>query len=182
MTSTVTPTTTARRWAEGLRGVPARRLSRRLAGALLALVALVALAVLVAAALGVRPRVELSDSMAPVVRAGDLLWIDRIAATDATVGDVVAFRAPDRDAVVLHRVVKIDAAPGGRLAFVTKGDANTGTERWRIAAGGTIGRYAGVRVPRAGRIVLALAGAPLAAVALLSGLALAGLALRRIWS
>jgi signal peptidase I len=120
--------------------------------------------------------------MRPLLRAGDVVWLDRIAARDAEVGDVVAFDDPDRDATVLHRVERVRRAPHGRLAFRTRGDANNASESWRIAADGRIGRYAGVRVPHAGRAVRALGGAPLAIVALLSGAALGALALRRIWA
>jgi signal peptidase len=150
----------------------------------LLLVALVtaAVAVLGAAAIGISPHVELSDSMRPLLRAGDVVWLDRIEARDARVGDVVAFDDPERQAVVLHRVERIRVRGSETLAFTTRGDANSEPESWSIAAGGTVGRYAGVRVPVAGRIVKALQGPALAAIAILSGLLLAGLALRRVWA
>jgi signal peptidase len=119
--------------------------------------------------------------MAPVLRAGDVVWLDRVAAGEARVGDVVAFDDPEREATVLHRVTRIDDR-GGRLAFTTRGDANNASERWTIGREGTVGRYAGFRVPHAGRAVVALKGAPLALVALLSGALLTTLLLRRIWS
>jgi len=151
-----------------------------LATTLLAVLLTAALAVTAGAAAGVAPHVELSDSMAPVLRAGDVVWLDRIGARDARVGDVVAFDDPARDATVLHRVERIRARRG-RLTFTTRGDANDAAETWAIASDGELGRYAGFRVPAAGRAVRALQGPPLAAVAALSGLVLAGLALRRIW-
>lgn len=151
-----------------------------LATLVLAALAVAALAVAGAAALGVAPHVERSDSMRPVLRAGDVLWLDRIAASEARAGDVVAFDDPERDAVVLHRVERVRG--GDRLSFTTRGDANSASETWTIPRSGRVGRYVGVRVPLVGRAVGALAGAPLAAVALLSGVVLATLALRRIWS
>ncbi len=150
--------------------------------ALLAVLLLAVLGVAGAAAAGVAPHVELSDSMKPALRAGDVVWLDRIAAREARPGDVVAFDDPERDAVVLHRVQRVRRDAIGRLAFTTRGDANSGSESWRIEAGGRVGRYAGVRVPAVGRAVVALQGAPLAAIALLSGGVLGGIALRRIWS
>ncbi|HEX8205470.1 MAG TPA: signal peptidase I, partial [Solirubrobacteraceae bacterium] len=166
------------------RGAVARaaRLGRAAATLLLAALALCALAVAGAASVGVAPHVELSDSMRPVLRAGDVVWLDRIAAADAEVGDVVAFDDPKRDAVVLHRVEAVRPAPLGRLAFRTRGDANNASESWRIARDGEVGRYVGLRVPHAGRAVRALQGPPLAIVALLSGVVLAALVLRRIWA
>ncbi len=146
------------------------------------LLAAAALAVAGAAAAGVSPHVELSDSMRPVLRAGDVVWLQRIAATEARRGDVVAFQHPQRDTVVLHRVERIRRDRLGRLAFTTRGDANNEPESWAIAADGRIGRYAGVRVPAVGRLVLTLQGPPLAAIAIASGVLLAGLALRRIWA
>jgi signal peptidase I len=156
-------------------------LSRLATCALITLLAGV-VGVAAAAAAGVAPHVELSDSMSPALRAGDVVWLDRIAARHARAGDVVAFDDPRRDAVVLHRVERIRRAPLDRLAFTTRGDANNAAESWRIAADGQVGRYVGLRVPHAGRAVHAMAGPPLAVVAVLSGLALAALALRRIWT
>lgn len=135
-----------------------------------------------AAAAGVAPHVELSDSMRPALRAGDVVWLDRIAAGDARPGDVVAFDDPQRDAVLLHRVERIRRAALGRLSFTTRGDANNRAEAWRIPADGRVGRYVGVRVPYAGRAVRALAGPPLALMAAASGAVLAALMLRRIWA
>lgn len=155
---------------------------RRLATLVLAGLAATVVAVAAAAAAGVAPHVELSDSMRPLLRAGDVVWLKRVTARDARPGEVVAFDDPRRGAVVLHRVESVRPAPLGRLAFRTRGDANDVAESWQIAADGRIGRYVGLRVPHAGRAVTALAGPPLALVALLSGAALAALALRRIWA
>jgi signal peptidase I len=149
---------------------------------LLTVLVLAAVTVAGAAAAGIAPHVELSDSMSPVLRAGDVVWLDRIAAREARAGDVVAFDDPERDAVVLHRVERVGAAPLGRLAFTTRGDANTTSESWRIAADGRVGRYVGARVPHVGRAVTALQGPPLALIALVSGGVLGGIALRRIWA
>ena len=156
----------------------ASRLSTTLLVALLLATAIVA----GAAASGVAPHVELSDSMAPSLRAGDVVWLDRIAAAEARRGDVVAFTDPERDTVVLHRVEHVRRAAGERLSFITRGDANSASESWAIPDDGRIGRYVGFRVPAVGRTVRALAGTPLAVIAALSGALLALLALRRIWS
>jgi signal peptidase I len=151
-----------------------------LASLALAVAAAVAFATALASAFGVRPHVEVSDSMRPALRAGDVVWLRDVAAREAEVGDVVAFPHPQRGDVVLHRVVS-RRREGGRLAFTTRGDANTGVERWTATPGGTLGRATAVRVPHAGRAVAVLAGPPLAILASLAGLALAGLLLRRVW-
>ena len=159
-----------------------RRAARAGASAVLVSLLLAAVALAGAAAVGVSPHVELSDSMAPALKAGDVLWLDRIVAADARVGDVVAFDDPERRAVVLHRVERVRPASGGRLVFRTRGDANNTSESWAIAAGGELGRYAGFRLPHVGRAVTSLQGPPLGAIAVLSASFLAALALRRIWS
>lgn len=147
----------------------------------LALLAVATLSVAALAAAGIGPRVEMSDSMRPVLAAGDVVWVKRIVAANARAGDVIAFADPDHERVMMHRVERTDVGAGGRIRFVTKGDANSGDERWTIAAGGRVGRYVGLKVPSAGRVLFATAGAPLAVVAVLSGVALGSLLVRRIW-
>ena len=125
--------------------------------------------------------VERSDSMAPTLRAGDLLAVSRIDPDQARPGDVVTFKEPSRPGMLLtHRVVSIHRN-GDELRFTTKGDANTGTETWSVEAGGTIGRMV-VRLPGAGRAVVLL-GRPQMRFLLITvaSLLLAVELLRRIW-
>lgn len=162
-----------------------RRLPRLLDALLAVVVAGLCLAMTVVAVLattGTRPRIELSDSMRPVLRAGDVLWLDQIPARAARRGDVVAFQDPERPRTVLHRVRAVHPDRLGRLVFRTRGDANTGSETWRIASDGALGRYTGLRIPGLGRVAAVLHGLPLVISALVSSLLLAWLALRRIWS
>ncbi len=80
-----------------------------------------------------------------------------------------------------HRVTQIHVMPEG-VAFVTKGDANTGVERWQIARNGTIGR-AEYHVPKLGYLTNRLGsrfGRLLFFV--LPLILLAGLELRRLWN
>lgn len=149
-----------------------------LAGIALAAALLAALAGVLLMLAGLEPRIERSDSMRPAIGAGDLVWLRNVRARDAEPGDIVAFADEDRGRTVMHRVEAIDARRG-ELAFTTRGDANTGGERWRIARDGRIGRYAGIRLPYAGRVAAALQG-PLTAS--LAATALALLALNAIWT
>ena len=153
---------------------PAARLGRLAAGVLLVTVVAAALAVAVGFAAGVRPHVEASDSMRPALRSGDVVWLDGIVAADARVGDVVAFAHPDDRRPVLHRVARIEPA-GADLRFVTRGDANSGVERWSVRREARLGRYTGVRVPAAGRA----ARSPQTAAAVVA--VAVALLLRRIW-
>jgi hypothetical protein len=68
------------------------------------------------------------------------------------------------------------------VSFVTRGDANTGEERWSIDSRGTIGATA-FRVPGAGHLLAWLRMPHVRATFLISSaLVIAALALRRIWS
>lgn len=165
--------------------VPRARLRALLAHALLTAVCAAALAVLLAVALarpmGYRVLVDHSDSMAPAIRTGDLLVAKDIPPRKAHVGDVVTFHSPDGGRLMTHRVVERELQRGGRWSFVTRGDANTGVERWGIDAEGKIGRVS-ARLPKAGYAVAWL-GNPIWCLILVGGggLGLAFLLARRIW-
>ena len=149
---------------------------------LLIAAAVILLSVGVGALLGFRALVVRSGSMAPAIHSGDVVVTRLVMPSKVEPGDVVSFRDPSRQGdLVTHRVVEV-RAEGGRLAFVTRGDANTGEERWSIQRDGTIGAAA-FRVPGAGH-VLGWLRMPAVRTAFLvaSALALAALALRRIWS
>jgi signal peptidase len=144
--------------------------------------AVILLSVGLGAALGFRALVVRSGSMAPAIQSGDVV-VTRLARPSAVErGDVITFRDPSRNGqLVTHRVVQVDRQ-GDRLSFVTRGDANTGQERWSIESDGTIGATA-FRVPGAGH-PLAWLRVPAVRISLLVGaaLVLAAVALRRIWS
>jgi len=139
------------------------------------------LAVALPLAFGARPHTVLTGSMEPSIAAGDVVIDARISPLDARIGDVVTFRDPeDQSRLITHRVQRIHRG-GSHLWFVTQGDANNTTERWRIAASGELGRvlYA---IPWIGHIAV-LAHTPWGLVLLLAVplLLLAGDELLRIW-
>ncbi len=165
--------------------LPARPTRRWIHGAASAAL-IAALAVLASLALGIvggyRALIERSDSMAPALRAGDLILTKATAPTDASVDDVITFTDPLRHGVLItHRVVE-KRANGSSVTFVTRGDANTGVERWSIDAEGTVGQLAW-RIPTLGYAIswLALPGIRLLLVTV-AALILGGVALRRIWA
>jgi signal peptidase I len=103
---------------------------------------------------GARPFAVLSGSMEPTLRTGDVVVSRRISPLEARVGDVVTFHDPDRGGVlVTHRVRRVRAA-GGKVVFVTRGDANNASERWRIDSDGELSR-AVYRIPAVGRVLIA---------------------------
>jgi signal peptidase I len=143
--------------------------------------AVILLSVGLGAALGFRALVVRSGSMAPAIESGDVVVTRLVRPSAVGPGDVVTFRDTTREGeLVTHRVVQV-TRQGDRVSFVTRGDANTGEERWSVDPHGTIGATA-FRVPRAGRL-LAWLRMPFvrAGVLLSSALVIAVLALRRIW-
>jgi signal peptidase len=159
----------------------ARQVARGLGWAALAGVALLALAIALPLAYGDRPHTVLTGSMEPAIAPGDVVMDERIPPTAARVGDVVTFRDPeDQSRLITHRVRSIRDA-GSHLWFVTQGDANNTTERWRIAADGELGRVV-YTVPWVGHIA-ALSHTPLGLLLFLAvPLLLLGLdELMRIW-
>jgi signal peptidase len=68
-----------------------------------------------------------SESMAPNLRTGYLLVIQRQAPEDIVLGDIIVFSASFNDDPVVHRVVEIEVV-GDEIHWYTKGDANSGND------------------------------------------------------
>ena len=93
-----------------------------------------------------------TGSMVPTVPVGALVVATRAPASALGTGDIVVFERPDRPGVmVVHRISAVEVDQAGRV-FVTKGDANSAPDAWRIPATGTGWRYA-YSIPRAGFVV-----------------------------
>lgn len=124
--------------------------------------------------------VDRGDSMRPALSSGDLVINRSIPAERIRVGDIVTFEDRPRRRSITHRVVR-RAGAGSRLDFVTRGDANSGFERWSARRGEELGRLV-ASVPRAGYAVGFLTS-PLLRLLLTAfcAIALCGLALRWIW-
>lgn len=143
---------------------------------------ILALVVAGAAAFGVRTAVVLTGSMRPALDPNDMILVRATTASDVRARQIVSFAAPDGSgAVITHRVESVSPAPGGTLAFVTRGDANNTSERWTIDASGSVGRVVGV-LPGVGAVT-AWAGDPAMrrGVFGLLGALLLALGLRWIW-
>lgn len=143
------------------------------------------LAVLLAAALpqalGNTSMVVRSGSMTPAIRTGDIVVVRPIAPTEAAIGDIVTFKDPaGSDRLLVHRVRAISRV-GDDVEVITRGDANTTQERWKVPADGTIGTVV-YRVPALG-FAVAWIGSPAGRVGLviLPALLLAAMFLIGIW-
>lgn len=130
---------------------------------------------------GYRPLVVLSGSMAPAIETGDVVVTRLVGPEHVRVGDVVTFSDATRGGrLVTHRVVEKARSDDG-YRFVTKGDANTGSEGWSIGTEGRLGRMS-FRIPRIGYVVGMLSGP--SARTVLVALVLVALVIpyiRRIW-
>jgi signal peptidase len=122
-----------------------------------------------------------SGSMSPAIDTGDVIVTKEAHPGDVRVGDIITFRNPAKSEELLtHRVMSV-TREGESFSFVTRGDRNTGEERWSIDDEGRIGLFK-FRVRRLG-YALAWVVAPRVRAALVAGAALVlGFAvLRRIW-
>ena len=122
-----------------------------------------------------------SGSMTPAIETGDVVVTSPISPLGARVGDVVTFVDPEGTGKLFSHRVQSVRAVGDEVAFVTRGDANTSTERWRVPADGRIGRVA-YRIPKVGYALSYIDSAP-ARLALIAipALLLLWTALARIW-
>lgn len=112
-----------------------------------------------------------SGSMRPTLPVGSLTVYRPVDASSLHAGDVIVFRKPSGHGsgeLVTHRIVRVETGPHGRQ-FVTRGDANSAPDPWRIPARGQ-GWRLWFSVPAAGYAVGVLAS-PLGHTWLLSGLA-----------
>ncbi|GEM_PF-5036945 len=62
-----------------------------------------------------------TSSMEPTYNRGDLVIIRRVDPREISIGDVIVFRSPEENVLILHRVVAIRESDGKRY-FLTKGD------------------------------------------------------------
>jgi len=139
-------------WAQPAQRRPSlRQVVRALVRAALGFAIVIALAATLPAAFGYQALTALSGSMEPAIGTGDVIVVAKVSPLDARVGDVVSFQSSDGSGkVITHRVVSMDVT-GDVVRFVTRGDANTGSERWQIAKTGKIGRAA-YRIPKLGYV------------------------------
>lgn len=120
-----------------------RSVFERISGALAIVVSAFAVTVIVSGCIcfvfKIQPAVVMSDSMRPVINAGDLCFVDR-KDRDVGVGRIIAFRKGGvHDLTVMHRI--IDIRKDGSGSFVTKGDSNKDPDMGYVSPDDVIGSY-----------------------------------------
>jgi signal peptidase len=164
--------------------LPIRRTRRWLghaASALFVALLVCLLAVATVTAVGYRVLIDRSDSMAPAIMAGDLIVTKTSRPGDVKRGDIVTFADSSRGgALVTHRVVR-KREERNSVSFVTRGDANSGVERWTIASDGNVGKLS-FRIPKVGFFIAWLT-VPAVRFSFVSigALLLGAFVVRRIW-
>jgi signal peptidase len=93
-----------------------------------------------------------SGSMSPSIAVGSLTVVQAVRPETIGVGDVITYALPDR--IVTHRVQAV-SAEDGRVAFVTRGDANDVADPWLAEPQGEVGAVRAV-LPYAGYAVAAI--------------------------
>lgn len=117
-----------------------------------------------------------SGSMRPTIPVGALAVYVPASGDDLAPGDIIAFHPPGRRGVVTHRIVAAERHRG-TLRFVTRGDANSAADRWKVPERSTGWRYV-ARVPLVGYVVGYLATAVARTIVIVS---LAGFVLWELW-
>jgi signal peptidase I len=93
-----------------------------------------------------------TGSMEPAVKAGSLVFVNRIPAADIAAGDVITYINPkNTKQTITHRVLEVRKQPNGPRRFVTQGDANSNPDL-PISESRVVGKVDAV-VPYAGRAV-----------------------------
>ncbi|MEM2818523.1 MAG: signal peptidase I [Nitrososphaerota archaeon] len=88
-----------------------------------------------------------SGSMEPVLYRGDVIIIEKVTPeeirADPVNGDVIVFYKPGTSILIVHRAIReVDAG------FITKGDANTGSDYFSpVPPEYIVGRWTGVKIP-----------------------------------
>lgn len=104
---------------------------------------------------GVVPLIVLTDSMAPEIWSGDLIFTKTATAEEVEIGDIISFTDPDGNgtSIVTHQVIdKFEHE--GVIYFRTKGINNNTEDKASVPADLLIGVYTGVCISGAGNVAL----------------------------
>ncbi len=100
--------------------------------------------------LGFKPFIDLSDSMYPAIKAGDLVIVRETDPNSLVKGDIIAFR--EGKSVITHRIIDVRVVNGVRQ-FITKGDNNNTEDRLPVLGNAVEGRMV-MDIPKLGNTAL----------------------------
>ena len=97
----------------------------------------------------------LTDSMKPVFEAGDLIICHTAEPEEVEKGDIICFYDPagNGTSTVTHRVEEVTTDTDGKIAWVTKGDANNIEDMQPVPAENLVGIYRS-RIPGLGNVAM----------------------------
>ena len=89
------------------------------------------------------------ESMYPILKNGDLIFIDRKDKRGYGINDIVSYYI--EDIIVTHKIVDIKEN-NGEIRYYTKGINNVNQDKYYITNDQIIGEYKGIKVPMIGYI------------------------------
>jgi signal peptidase I len=94
---------------------------------------------------GLRTYVITSESMSPTLEIGEIAIVLPIKEDEVEVGDIITFESTaGKDPRLTHRIVDVVKLSDGRVAYLTKGDANKKIDTWPTESEEVVGRVASV--------------------------------------
>lgn len=102
---------------------------------------------------GYQPLTVLSNSMNPIFKTGDMLFVKKVDAANVQVDDIITFRESGGN-LITHRVVEV-RNNSGFISFATKGDNNNKVDEELVEAESLLGKHT-FFVPGMGYLVNAI--------------------------
>lgn len=99
---------------------------------------------------GYQPLTVLSNSMNPIFKSGDMLFVKKVDPKEIKTDDVITFREP-AGKLITHRVIEV-IDNSGEIGFVTKGDNNNVKDGELVEEQSLLGKQV-FKIPNAGYIV-----------------------------
>ncbi len=123
-------------------------------------ITLLCLAWLAPSAFGYDRYVITGGSMSGTFEKGSVVFEKPVPVEDLEVGDIITYQPPPEagtQALVTHRIIKIEPAEGGGFLFTTQGDANADPDPWHFKLADAEQPVVEHTVPYAGWVFIALA-------------------------
>ena len=126
----------------------------------IAALVVVAIVIVMPAIFGLQRYVITGGSMTGTIAKGSVIYSRLTPVEQLRVGDIITFYPPGYSQPVTHRIIAIEPAADGRLAFRTRGDYNPAADPWKVSlVEPRQARYA-FHIPYVGYALAALAWAP----------------------